>query len=110
MKRIAMMALLLFGSGRTYCLDAVQAGTASTQNPTLSQVFILSSEQGTTSAEIYYQDLQCALLSSNSCATPPPGAIQNAYKAAILALAAGNPASASAILGKAQTTGKVQIF
>jgi len=58
--------------GGPYCLDAAQAGTTGSTGPqgeavTLSQVFVLSSEQGTTSAEIYYQDLHCAILSSSTC-------------------------------------------
>jgi hypothetical protein len=102
----ATCVLLSAGGGQTQCLDAVRAGTG-TADQTLSQVFVLSSEQGTTSAEIYYQDLQCAVgLGTSSCSAPD----QAAYKAAILALAAGQPASASALVGTAQATGTVQIF
>jgi hypothetical protein len=95
------------GGGMKNCLDSQLAGTGP-RDQTLSQVFVLSSEQGTTSAEIYYQDLQCAILSGSSCAGP--GGVQSAYKAAILSLAAGQPAAAAALVGAAQATGAAQIF
>lgn len=94
------------GGGNTNCLDSFDANTG-TRAQTLSQVFVLSSEQGTTSAEIYYQDLQCATLTSSSCVAP---GYQAAYKAAILALAAGQPSAAGALVGDVQITGTAQIF
>jgi len=94
------------GGGGTYCLDASQAKTG-TSDQTLSQVFVLSSEQGTTSAEIYYQDLQCAVgLGTGSCS----GLDQTSYKAAIVSLAAGQPAAASVLFGTANAVGTTQIF
>jgi hypothetical protein len=99
--------------GSTGCLDAVTAGTALVEDPTLSQVFILSSQHGTTSVEIYLQDLQCAFdpgaLSGVACSvlgSPIPAA----YAAAIKALALGQPSGTGALIGTAQTVGKVQIF
>jgi hypothetical protein len=95
------------GGGLKGCLDAQAAGTALTEGPTLSQVFTLSSIHGTTSAEIYYEDLKCAFEATTS--TCPTG-VQSAYKAAILALAAGLPSGTSALIGTAQTVGSITMF
>lgn len=99
--------------GSTGCLDAITAGTATSEAPTLSQVFVLSSQHGTTSAEIYLQDLECAfersVLGLAPCATDT-GTISAAYKAAIIALAAGQPSGTGALIGTSQTIGGAQIF
>jgi hypothetical protein len=66
-----------------------------------------ATRQGTTSAEIYYQDLQCAVgLGTGSCS----GLDQTSYKAAIVSLAAGQPAAASVLFGTANAVGTTQIF
>jgi hypothetical protein len=98
----------LAGGGNTNCLDSQDAGTGA-RAQTLSQVFVLSSEQGTTSAEIYYQDLQCAvgISSATNCTA---GIVPPAYLAAITALAAGQPPAAASLVGAARATGGVQIF
>jgi len=103
--------------GTKNCLDSAMAGTTTADQLTLSQVFTISSQHGTTSAEIYYNDLLCAFdpgaapLSGTTCANPlnlstyPP-----AYASAILALAAGQPSSTSALIGNAQIMGGATMF
>ena len=93
------------GGGTRHCLDSVLAGTTNSgDSVTLSQVFIPSSQHGTTSAEIYYGDLECAAVLPAIC-TP-----QSAYLAAVLALAAGQPSGTSILTGKAELTGKATMF
>jgi hypothetical protein len=93
-----------------HCLDSVKAQTALPGNDqvTLSQVFILSSQHGTTSAEIYYKDLECAVGVPSVCTSLAQPQI--AYLAALLALAAGQPSGTSAVIGNAQITGNATMF
>ena len=102
-----------------HCLDSVLAGTipAGQDQVTLSQIFPLSSQHATTSAEIYYNDLLCAfdpgstVLSGTTC-----GNVLNrltysaAYANAILALAAGQPSGTSTLIGNAQMIGNATLF
>ena len=101
--------------GPTDCLNSSLAGTSppTDDSPTLSQVEILSSQHGTTSAEIYTADIQCAfdptaLPGGAPCSSN--AVIQSAYAAAIDALALGQPSGTGALIGTAQTIGTVQIF
>ena len=101
------------GGGGTGCLNSATSGTAPSGDaaPTLSQVFILSSQHGTTSAEIYYADLECALgLLPSTCPSTGPNPPQPAYLAAILALAAGQPSGTSAMTGSAHLLGSATMF
>jgi hypothetical protein len=90
--------------GATHCLDSVKAMTATDDSLTLSQVFVLSTQHGTTSAEIYYGDLECAIV------TPPICSSQANYKTALLALAAGQPTGTSALMGSARLMGSATMF
>jgi hypothetical protein len=92
--------------GLTHCLDSVLAGTAPSTDDqvTLSQVFTLSSQHGTSSAEIYYADLECAAGVPAICTT------QSTYLAAVLALATGQPSGTSTLTGNAQLTGNATMF
>jgi hypothetical protein len=102
--------------GTKNCLDSALAGTTTADQFTLSQVFALSSQQGTTSAEIYYDDLLCAfdagaLNPSTLCGGAGQGGIyQVTYKSAILALAGGQPGGNSALIGNAQIIGIATVF
>jgi hypothetical protein len=99
--------------GTTHCLDSSQAGTSTADQLTLSQVFTLSSQHGTTSAEIYYDDLLCAFdygdIPGTTCQVNPL-VYPPAYKSAIMALAAGQPSGTSALIGNAQMVGNATMF
>ena len=92
--------------GGTNCLNSgvLGANTAPNSDATLSQVFILSSQHGTTSAEIYKEDLECAFASLCS------GSTATAYSDAIMALAVGQPIGTGALIGDAKMIGSATIF
>src|ERR1700689_174391 len=74
------------------------AGTVQTtlqDGLTLAQVFLLSTQHGTTSAEIYYADLECAFVSNFCTAT----GVASDYSSAVLSLAQGQPSGTSTLMG-----------
>jgi hypothetical protein len=101
--------------GTKNCLDSAMAGTTTADQLTLAQVFTISSQHGTTSAEIYYNDLLCAFdpgatpIAGSNCALNP-GTYSTPYASAVLALAAGQPSGTSALIGNAQILGGATMF
>lgn len=97
------------GGGGTDCLDSFLAGTVPTNGQdqlTLAQVFLLSIQHGTTSAEIYYGDLECAAGATCTLNAQP----QISYLAAVTALASGQPMGTSALMGSAKLQGSASMF
>ena len=95
--------------GGTDCLDSFLAGTVPTigqDQLTLAQVFLLSTQHGTTSAEIYYGDLECAAGATCALNAQP----QISYLAAVTALASGQPMGTSALMGSAKLFGSASLF
>jgi hypothetical protein len=101
--------------GTKNCLDSAMAGTTTADQLTLAQVFTISSQHGTTSAEIYYNDLLCAFdpgatpIAGSNCALNP-GTYSTPNASAVLALAAGQPSGTSALIGNAQILGGATMF
>jgi hypothetical protein len=77
--------------GTTNCLDCIMAGTCTNDSQTLSQVLVLSAQEGTTAQELYLGELQCAFTQASYVSTAPSctPAVSTAYAAAIEALATG---------------------
>jgi hypothetical protein len=77
--------------GTTNCLDCIMAGTCTNDSQTLSQVLVLSAQEGTTAQELYLGELQCAFTQGSYVSTAPSctPAVSTAYAAAIEALATG---------------------
>jgi hypothetical protein len=101
--------LSLLGGGGTDCLDSLLAGTVQTtlqDGLTLAQVFLLSTQHGTTSAEIYYADLECAFVSNFCTAT----GVASDYSSAVLSLAQGQPGGTSTLMGSAVLKGSAALF